>query len=66
MEEFVRAISGEAFQKELEVLKETLAERRSNGFSRYDNVQFPIGWMSSPTAKTHLPEQLGQIFDLAE
>ncbi len=66
MEEIVRTMSEEEFQKELETIKANLSEMRMQERSRYEILQFLIGWVSAPTSRVHLPEQLEQIFNLPE
>ncbi len=66
MGEYVRTMSEEEFQKELKTLRTELAEMRTQECSRYEMVYFLIGWVTSPSARVHLPEQLSKVFDLTK
>lgn len=66
MDEFMRVVSDKEFQKELNKLREIVKSRRNAGCNRNDITNFLVGWVTAPTIKGYMPDQLRQIFDLAD
>lgn len=66
MGEYVKTMSEEEFQKELEKVRKILEENKQRGGTRYERIFCVIGRITSRSAEVYLPEQLGRLFDLAE
>ena len=64
MQEIPRLIDDHEFRKELERIQEHLdaISRESNTVEVRRN--YPISWVTIPSAKIYTPDQLRQIFDL--